>query len=72
MQQHLLTTTQAAEQAGLTRDAIRRAILRGYLPARKLGRDWFIHPNDLNDYLAGRHPGYATRTRPANDRSPAT
>lgn len=53
---NLYTTAEAAEIADLTVDAIRHAIWRGFLPAQKIGRDWFIHGQDLQEYLDGR-PG---------------
>jgi len=42
-----LTTTQAAQQLGCSRSAIRKAIKAGRLPAEKAGRDWLISLGDL-------------------------
>lgn len=42
-----LTTAEAAERLGMTDSGVRRLILTGRLPARKIGRDWIIKPADL-------------------------
>lgn len=57
-----LTTQQAAEQLGITERAIRKLIESGTLPAKKIGGNWFIHPDDLErDEVKNRKPG-----RPSN------
>jgi excisionase family DNA binding protein len=43
----LLTTSEAAEQLGISRRQIRTLIERDQLPAEKQGRDWFIRASDL-------------------------
>jgi excisionase family DNA binding protein len=46
-QPKFLSTAEAAERMGMTTSGVRRLILTGRLPARKLGRDWIIQPADL-------------------------
>jgi excisionase family DNA binding protein len=48
----LLTTQQAAEELGITRQAVGLLIRNGTLPAKKQGRDWAIDSRDMN---SGRH-----------------
>ena len=43
----LLSTTEAAEQLGISRRQVRTLIERGKLSAEKVGRDWFIKASDL-------------------------
>lgn len=43
----LLTTSEAAEQLGVTSGRVRQLILAGRLPATKVGRDLFIKESDL-------------------------
>jgi excisionase family DNA binding protein len=54
MNDDYLTTTQAAELAGVGHTAIRMAIYRGYLPAGKFGPVYMIRRADLDAYLTGR------------------
>lgn len=42
-----LTTTEAAERLGVTREHVTVLIRRGLLPAVRFGRDWQIDPDDL-------------------------
>lgn len=46
----MLTTQQAAEQLGISRQAVQRAIKRGTLKAEKHGRDYDITPEAVEDY----------------------
>jgi excisionase family DNA binding protein len=48
---HQLTTTQAADIAGYTRDHIGLLIRRGLLSASKSGRDWSVDAESLLDYV---------------------
>ncbi len=41
-----LTLTRAAYLAGLSPQRLRQLISEGRLPARKVGRDWLVHPAD--------------------------
>ncbi|HEX5733368.1 MAG TPA: helix-turn-helix domain-containing protein [Blastocatellia bacterium] len=43
----LLTTSEAAERLGITAPRVRQLVLKGRLPAQKLGRDLFIDEDDL-------------------------
>ena len=44
---HLLTTAQTAEIAGLHQATIRRLCASGLLPARRVGRAWVIRRQDI-------------------------
>lgn len=52
----LIGTAVAAERLGVSPDRVRALIKAGRLPAKKLGRDWFIDPKDLK-LVAIRKPG---------------
>lgn len=55
------STQEAAEKLGYTNDAyIRRLILTGKLPAQKLGRDWRITQEAINQYRQD-HPRDVTQ-----------
>lgn len=47
----MVSTKQAAKLANVTPSTIRYAILRGDLPAQKLGRDWLISEQDLRIWI---------------------
>ena len=47
-----LTTAQAAEQLRLTVSMVRRYCRDGRLPAQKVGRDWLIRNEDLEQFKA--------------------
>lgn len=62
----LLTTGQAADRLGVSERAVRKLIESGTLPARRMGANWFIHPDDLDrPEVRGRKPGRP----PADSRS---
>jgi excisionase family DNA binding protein len=44
------TTQQAADQLGISRQGIIKAIKRGTLKARKVGRDWQISARAIEQY----------------------
>lgn len=44
------TTQQAAEQLGISRQGIIKAIRRGTLSAKKVGRDWQISARAIETY----------------------
>lgn len=46
-----LTTSQAAQITGYTPDHLGLLIRRGSLKAEKVGRDWFIEPRSLYEYV---------------------
>jgi len=52
----LITTTQAAEELGVTPSRVRQLILEGRLPAHKIGRDLFIVKEHLS-MVANRKAG---------------
>lgn len=55
----LITTTQAADRLGLTVRAVQKMIEAGRLSAQKMGRDYFIEPDALNNIpkqIQGRPP----------------
>jgi excisionase family DNA binding protein len=45
-----MTIAQAAEQLGLTPNAVRAAVKRDALEARKIGGRWLLNPSDVADY----------------------
>ena len=45
-----MTLKEAAEKLGITPDALRGAIARGSLVARKVGRDWIVDPAEVERY----------------------
>ena len=47
-----LTTKQCAELIGVTDSWVRYLIIRGKLPATKLGRDWIVKEQDLEKFKA--------------------
>lgn len=47
-----ITTTEAARLTGYASSSFRHFILRGKLPARKLGRDWVLLRSDVEAYKA--------------------
>ena len=53
----LLTTQQAADALGLTRQAVGILIRNGTLPARKQGRDWVIEQRHLKRAEKRPKPG---------------
>lgn len=59
MSTELLTTAEAAERLGLTMRAVQKMIEVGRLEARKVGRDYLIHPAALENIprlATGRPP----------------
>jgi excisionase family DNA binding protein len=51
----LLTLQEAAEYAGITKEALRNYVRRGRLRARKLGSQWVTTRAAVDVYLASRH-----------------
>lgn len=54
--QVLIPLTQAAAQAGCSREHLMRAARRGELPGAKVGREWSFTPEALRDFHAARTP----------------
>jgi excisionase family DNA binding protein len=53
-----LTTAEAARRLAISERRVRILIEEGRLPARKLGHQWIIHPDDLErDEVKNRRPG---------------
>lgn len=52
----LIGTALAAEKLGVTQGRVRALIQSGRLPAKRLGRDYFIDPKDLK-LVKDRKPG---------------
>jgi len=50
----LLTVESLAALLGLSPRGARRVLERGELPGFRLGRRWFVRPQDLEDALAGK------------------
>ena len=55
----LVTLKEAAESLGVTPDNLRGAIARGVLKAKKLGRDWFVTPAEVERYRREHRRGTA-------------
>jgi excisionase family DNA binding protein len=56
------TTKQAAERLGISVRRVQLLIQKGSLPAEKIGRDWIIDDEDLEEFASQkRSPG-----RPSN------
>jgi excisionase family DNA binding protein len=51
----LMTLQQAAEYAGITKEALRNYVRRGRLKARKLGSQWVTTRAAIDEYLVSRH-----------------
>lgn len=47
----MLTTSECARWAGLNPSTVRRAILRGDLPAQKKGKTWLVSRRDFEQWL---------------------
>lgn len=45
-----MTLKEAAQLLGTTPDNLRGAIARGALKARKVGRDWWVEPREVERY----------------------
>lgn len=43
----LIPVPEAAKRAGVARNTMHRAVKDGRIKGRKLGRDWFVHANDI-------------------------
>lgn len=51
-----LSVTECAQQHGVTRTAIHRAIKRGALPAERIGNAWAVTEEDCATYQPLRDP----------------
>jgi excisionase family DNA binding protein len=60
----LLSSIEAAARLGVSQARVRQLAIAGDLPARKMGRDWFIRPSDLAVYQAQRLPVGRPRKQP--------
>jgi excisionase family DNA binding protein len=67
MADELLTTSEAAQRLGVTLRAVQKMIEHGRLAAKKVGRDYLIRAEDLNNIerrsKAGRPPKSPTMTK---------
>jgi excisionase family DNA binding protein len=53
-----LTTPQAEEMSGLSRNYLARLLREGVLEGQRIGRDWIIFRDSLDQFLAtSRKPG---------------
>ena len=50
----LITLAEAGRRYDLSPETLRLIARRGRLRARKMGRDWFTTPADMETYLASR------------------
>jgi len=51
----LISVPDAARAFGRSRSALRKAIHRGRLPARRIGGTWILTTTDVADYIASTH-----------------
>jgi len=61
-----LTTLQAAQLRGVTREAIQKWIKVYGLKAEKFGRDWLINQSDLDKFTPNK-VGRPTKEQPSNE-----
>lgn len=52
--QQLITLAEGEQRYGFSRGYLRNLASKGRLKARKMGRDWFTTPADVEAYIAGR------------------
>jgi hypothetical protein len=70
-----LTLAEAGRRFGIARQTLNRAVLQGWLPARKVGDVWVVRPADIRRWQAnpeahrvGRPPRRSRRPQPRTDR----
>jgi excisionase family DNA binding protein len=56
VERRVLGIPEVAERLGLFRETVRRAILRGELPAQQLGRQWLVPVEAIERIEAGHSP----------------
>lgn len=54
----------AAEQLGMSRWAVWKAVQRGRLNAKRVGRDYFVHQDELARFQRERRPPGRPPARP--------
>ena len=59
---NLIGTAVAGQRLGVSQDRVRALIKAERLPAKKIGRDWFIDPEDLV-LVKNRKPGRPRKQR---------
>ena len=52
-----LTVEDTAEELQLNVQTVRKWLRQGRLPGRKIGREWRISRQELEDYLRGKYLG---------------
>ena len=63
----LISVPEAAKRAGVSRDTMRRAAKNGTIKAERLGRDWFVHSEDITRWQNENYrPNMAKRYPPKN------
>ena len=60
----VLTTTQVAANAGVSRHTVEREIARGNLAAQKVGTQWVIEETEADRWRAQYRPYAEQRDRP--------
>jgi len=63
-EQDLLTTADVARQLSYTEQHTRLLIRRGFLEANKIGRDWLIPRQAIEDFRSRYDPWVRRRPRP--------
>lgn len=58
----LISLVEAANRYGFKAGHLRNLASRGRLKARKMGRDWFTTPADVEDYIQSRQRRGVFRT----------
>lgn len=51
-----LTVEEVAEGLRCSTNHVRKLILTGELPARKVGRSWLVHPDSIHAWLKAGSP----------------
>ena len=60
----IITTKQAAEIAGLSRDQILHLLRHGIIKGKKMGRDWLTTRQEIQRYIASKpRPGRKPKKR---------
>jgi excisionase family DNA binding protein len=69
----LLSTSEAVQLSGLSREHIQRLLRAGRIEGRKPGHDWLVYEDSLKSFLAQpRKPGPKRASKPLSDQGSNT
>jgi excisionase family DNA binding protein len=69
----LLSTSEAMQMSGLSREHIQRLLREGRIEGRKPGHDWLVYEDSLKSFLAQpRKPGPKGARKPPSDQNSHT